>query len=140
MNDIGDTSGATPMAQALDQALVRSLPPPPVPPHFRARLLAAIARAPRVDAQFSRAALEAEHDQQLRALKSGYIRVQRRTLGMLVGAAFATGVIVTLAMPWIRANYGENAVFAVPLVGALVGVGIGAFSWLQRTVAARLLR
>ena len=73
-------------------------------------------------------------------MKSGYIRVQRRTLGMLIGAAFATGVIVTLAMPWIRANYGENAVFAVPLIGAVVGVAIGAFSWLQRTVVGRMVR
>jgi hypothetical protein len=130
----------TPMARALDQALTRSLAPPAVPGHFRARLRAAISRTSRVDIEQSRAALAAEHDAQLAALKSGYIRVQKRTLGTLIGAAFATGVVVTLAMPWIRVNYGDNAVFAVPLIGAAVGVAIGGLSWLQRTAVAKLLR
>jgi len=130
----------TPMERALDQALTRSLVPPAVPGHFRARLLTAIGRASRVDIEQSRAALAAEHDAQLAALKTGYIRVQKRTLGTLIGAAFATGVVVTLAMPWIRANYGDNAVFAVPLVGAAIGVAIGSLSWLQRTAVARLLQ
>jgi hypothetical protein len=140
MSDIDRAGEETPMDRALDQALARSLPPPAMPAHFRARLLATIARAPRADAHTSLAALEAEHAAQLATLKSGYVRLQRRTLGTLIGAAFATGVVVALAMPWIRANYGEDAVFAVPLIGAAVGVAIGAWSWLQRTAVGRLVR
>jgi len=86
-----------------------------------------------------RAALEKEHAQQLAELESGYVRLRQRTLGTLIGSAFATGLVVMLALPWIKVHFGPNAVFAVPAIGAAVGLALSARSWWQRTGLSRLL-
>jgi hypothetical protein len=128
------------LAQALDTALAHGIVPPPLPAGFRARLTAAVARQGVVDIPTSRMALAAEHQQQLAALKSGYVRLQRRTLGTMIGAAFATGALVAVAMPWIRTQFGEVGLLAVPMAGAVVGIAIGATIWLRNSGIQRLLR
>jgi hypothetical protein len=128
-----------PLEQALDAALARILVPPRLPDDFRQQLHAAIARSPSVDHARLRAALEREHAQQLAELQTGYVRLRQRTLGGLIGGAFAAGLLIMLALPWITAQFGPNAVFALPAIGAAVGLGLSLRSWWQRSALARLL-
>lgn len=127
----------TPMDRALDSALARSLAPPSLPAGFRARLMAAVARSGDVR-QLARAQMESEHRQRLAEMEAGYLRLQRRTLGTLIGAAFVTGALVAVALPLIRDRWGDNAVFLLPLVGGLLAFAIGAGSWLRRSGVTRL--
>jgi hypothetical protein len=138
MTEPENPHAAVPLAQALDAALAQSLVAPTVPAGFRARLMAAVERQGSVDIPASRMALAAEHARQLADLKSGYVSLQRRTLGTMIGAAFATGALVAVAMPWIREQFGDVGLFAVPMAGATVGIVIGAASWLRRTGLPRL--
>ena len=85
------------------------------------------------------AALEREHAAQLAALQSDYVRLRRRTLGTLIGAAFAAGLLINLALPWISAHYGPNGVFALPAIGVAVGLALSARVWWRRSSLARLL-
>ena len=128
-----------PLEQALDQALARCLVPPALPIDFRRQLRAAIARSAITDHARLRAALEKEHAEQLAELQSGYVRLRQRTLGGLIGGAFAAGLLITFALPWITAHFGPDAVFALPAVGATVGLTLSLRSWWQRSGLARLL-
>jgi uncharacterized membrane protein YccC len=49
-------------------------------------------------------------------MRSGFVRLRQRTLGTLIGAAFAAGLLVNFALPWIKAHYGETGVFALPAI------------------------
>ena len=128
-----------PFEQALDRALARCLIPPGLPKDFRARLRAAIVRSPSTDQARLRAALEREHAQQLAELKTSYVRLRQRTLGSLIGVAFAAGLLITFALPWITAHFGPNAVFALPAIGVAAGLALSLRSWWQRSGLARLL-
>jgi hypothetical protein len=127
------------LERALDGALARALPPPALSPSFRVQLRAAIARSSSEDHVRLRAALELEHAQQLAELQSGYVRLRQRTLGGLIGGAFAAGLLITFALPWITAHFGPNAVFALPAAGAIVGIALSLRPWWQRSSLARLL-
>ena len=127
------------LERALDRALARCLAPPELPPDFRRQLRAAVARSASTDQVRLRAALELEHAQQLAELQSGYVRLRQRTLGGLIGGAFAAGLLITLALPWITAHFGPNAVFALPAIGAAVGLAMSLRTWWQRSSMARLL-
>ncbi|HTV51106.1 MAG TPA: hypothetical protein VME21_07955 [Steroidobacteraceae bacterium] len=110
-------------APALDRALARALPPPAVPEGFRARLLAAIERdTPLGEA---RERLEREQRQRLAELEASYVRLRRRTLGTLIGGAFASGAAVTLALPWLQAVLGSSTPLALAGAGALIALLIG---------------
>ena len=124
---------------ALDQALARTLAPPTLPADFRPQLRAAIARSATTDHAQLRAAIEHEHATQLAELQCGYMRLRARTLGGLIGGAFAAGLLITFALPWITARFGPNAVFALPAIGAAVGLALSLRSWWQRSELARLL-
>ncbi len=139
MNLPGGPGADDSLERALDQALTRSLPAPQLPANFRQRLHAAIARSPAIDHARLRAALEREHAQQLAELKSGYVRLRQKTLGGLIGGAFAAGLLAMLLLPWIKAHFGANAVFALPAIGAVLGLALSARSWLQRSSLSRLL-
>lgn len=131
MNDPrDDRSGQTDPAW-LDGALRRSLPPPQLPAGFRARLSAAVMRAGQPLAASSRQALEAEYQRQVTDLHNGYVRLQWRTLGTLLGVAFVCGAGLTLAMPWIRAQLGDWAPLAVAAGGTLAGIALGLRSGLR---------
>jgi|SoimicmetaTmtLMB_FD_contig_31_7584416_length_687_multi_3_in_0_out_0_2 hypothetical protein len=128
-----------PLEQALDRALARCLVAPALPQDFRQQLRAAIARTPSTDHARLRAAVEREHAQQLAELQTGYVRLRQRTLGGLIGGAFAVGLLITFALPWITAHFGKDAVFALPAIGAALGLALSARSWWQRSSLARLL-
>jgi hypothetical protein len=66
--------------------------------------------------------------------------VRQRTLGGLIGGAFAAGLLITFALPWITAHFGPNAVFALPAAGAAIGLALSLRSWWQRSSLARLLQ
>jgi hypothetical protein len=127
------------LERALDGALSQALPPPELPANFRRQLQAAIARSSSVDHARLRIALERENQLQLAELQSGYVRLRQRTLGGLIGGAFAAGLLITFALPWITAHFGPNAVFALPAAGAVVGLTLSLRPWWQRSSLARLL-
>jgi hypothetical protein len=125
------------LAQALDLALAKALTAPDLPTGFREQLRAALVRhAPGNRAQL-RAALEREHAAQLAELKQGYVRLRQQTLGLLIGSGFAAGLLVTLALPWIKAHFGDNGVFALPAIGVAIGLALSLRAWWQRSSLAR---
>lgn len=141
MNSPLDPTGDGELERALDAALARALTAPELPAGFRQQLRAAAARAGEAGASRAqlRAAAEREHAAQLADLRSGYVRLRQRTLGTLIGAAFAVGLLVNFALPWIKAHYGNGGVFALPAIGAAIGLALSLRVWWQRTSFARLL-
>ena len=131
MNMHDDAIGQDLDSGRLDQALRRALPPPSLSPDFRARLLAAVQRAGEPETLPSRQLLAAEYERQIAALRSGYVRLQWRTLGTLLGVAFVCGIGLTLAAPWIRAQFGDWGLLGMAGGGALAGIALGARSWLR---------
>ena len=129
-----DTAAEDPRERALDGALARVLPAPALPREFHARLQAALVRAG--DTPGTRATLRArlEHEQLARMaeFEADYLRLRRRTLGTLIGGAFAAGAAVAVALPWLQANFGANAIYVLAGLGALAGLAIGTASWLGR--------
>ena len=127
-----DTALDRALDSALDTALARVLQPPPLPPGFQARISAALARAQASDAgrAASRALALREQRASMAALDADYLRLRRRTLGTLIGGAFAAGAAVAIAYPYLQASFGPNATFVLAGAGALVGIGIGSASWI----------
>jgi len=119
---------------ALDTALARMLGSPAPPAGFHARISAALARAQASDGgrAASRARAQREQREVMAALDADYLRLRRRTLGTLIGGAFAAGAAVAVAFPWLQASFGPNAIFVLACAGALVGIGIGTASWIGR--------
>jgi hypothetical protein len=134
MNSEQPMASDDPRAQALDAALARVLAPPALPPGFHARLAAAIAREPAGAGSraVSRAQAQREQRQRMAELDADYLRLRRRTLGTLIGGAFAAGAAVAVALPWLQAAFGPRAMFVLACIGALIGVGIGTASWIGR--------
>jgi hypothetical protein len=134
MNDEDVTAAEDPRERALDGALARVLSAPAVPPEFHARLQAALARASESKGgrATQRARLEREQRARLAEFEADYLRLRRRTLGTLIGGAFAAGAAVAVALPWLKASFGPNAIFVLAGLGALAGLAIGTASWLGR--------
>ena len=130
-----------PLDAAVDAALARALSPPALPAGFQMRLQAALAQqASGADQRaLSRAQAQREQWQQLATLDADYLRLRRRTLGTLIGGAFAAGAAVAVAFPWLEASFGPNAIFVLAALGALVGLGIGTASWIGRLRLPNLL-
>jgi hypothetical protein len=139
MNKPSDSMRDEALERALDAALARALVAPELPMTFREQLRASIARSAGADLEKQRAAAEREHAAQLADLRSGYVRLRQRTLGTLVGAAFAAGLLINFALPWIKANYGNTGVYALPAVGVAIGLGLSLRAWWQRSNLANLL-
>jgi hypothetical protein len=125
----------SPEMRALDAALSAALVPPALPADFDRRLAAALQAAPRDEwSRAARATLEQERRERLAEFESDYVRLRRRTFGTLIGAAFAAGAALTLAMPWLQRAWGTNlpyllaggaAVICLTLVAAsLVRAGV----------------
>jgi len=113
----------------LDRALGRTLQPPPLPKDFRPRLQAALSRAGDTELSALRSRLESERRAQLASLESRYVRLQRKTLGTMVGAAFAAGAAAALALPWLERHFGVDAPLVLTSAGAAVGLAIALLSW-----------
>jgi hypothetical protein len=69
--------------------------------HFRQRLDAALSRAGETDLSELRARVESERRADLARLDSQYVRVKRRALGTMIGAAFAAGAAVGLGIAFL---------------------------------------
>lgn len=128
------------LQQALDQALARVLAAPAVPRQLRARVQAAVLRAADEGMVQTRARLEREARAQLAELEQGYLRLRRRTLGTLIGAAFAAGAAVAWLMPYLTARFGPDAPLVLAGSGAAIGLTIAVGSWLKRADLADLIR
>jgi hypothetical protein len=76
--------------------------------------------------------LEQEQRQQLAQLRAGYVRLRQRTLGALIGGAFAAGAAAALAMPWLLMRFGTNGPMILAAVGAVVGLAVGFAVWAAR--------
>jgi hypothetical protein len=139
MNKPSDSMRDDALEQALDAALARALVAPELPATFREQLRAAVARSTPADLPRLRAAAEREHAARLADLHRGYVRLRQRTLGTLIGAAFAAGLLVNFALPWINAHYGSTGVYALPAIGVAIGLALSLRAWWQRSSLARLL-
>jgi hypothetical protein len=115
--------------QRLDRELARSLTAPPLPAGFRARLTAAMARAGAYSLPESRVALAADRERALRELRQGYLRLQGRTLLLLLLGAFAAGLLARTVAPVIFAHYGEPGLVALATAGALAGTLVASAWW-----------
>ena len=128
----------SPLDAALDAALATALRPPAPDADFRIQLTAALARAGRdEDAEVTRMRLERERREGLAELESGYLRLRRRTLGTLIGAAFAAGAGLTLLLPWLKAMLGADAMLVIAALGGAAGLMIAGTSRLVRSVLVR---
>jgi hypothetical protein len=132
-------NNSKPDDEALDQALARALAPPALPTGFRERLLAALTRVGDTDLATRRSMLEREHRELLQVLHSDSIRLRWRTIGYLVGGAFAAGIAVAVAMPWIRATFGAESDLIMLLAWAGFGLLAGGVSWVRRNGAPQWL-
>jgi hypothetical protein len=112
--------------RALDAALARALIPPAVPRSLQARVRAALARRADADLVTMRAQLEREQREKLAELERSYIRLRRKTLGTLIGAAFACGAAATLLLPWLTRHFGSDAPLVLAGGGAVIGLAIAA--------------
>ena len=122
---------------ALDAALGRAVRPPSVPAQFRAHLQAALLRAREGDGTSdARRRLEREHRERLKELEAGYLRLRRRTLGAVIGGAFAAGIAVPLVLPWFNEHFGRLAPVALASVGGAIGLCIGVQSLLRAREAS----
>ena len=115
--------------RALDAHLERLLLPPPVPVQFRSNLQAALVRAGDSSLSDVRSRLERERREVLEELQQNYVRVRRRTLGIMIGAAFAAGVSAVVVLPWVTAHLGSIAPLVIASTGAAIGIWIGLASW-----------
>jgi hypothetical protein len=116
--------------RALDASLARTFAPPRVPVQFRAQLRAALVRAADPSLSDARSRLEREQQATLMKLEQDYIRLRRRTLGTMIGCAFAAGAAAAVALPWLTARLGPIAPLVIASTGAFVGIWVGVASWL----------
>jgi len=137
MSEFPPESADAALERALDQALARSLKPPPLGAGFRRALEAAIARSSHDNHALLRARLEREHRELITDLHDGYVRISRRALGTLIAAAFATGLAAVVAMPWLTEHFGSHAWLVLSGIGAAVALACGAVSWWPRSALAR---
>lgn len=135
-NDMMDRSAP---ADPLDGALRRLLRAPTLPAGFRGRFRAALERNSATEVAARRLRLEAELREQLAALQADSVRLRWRTLGGLIGGAFAAGVGLSLAWPWLRDALGAEIIYALPLLGLVLAAVMtvwalsrrsGPFPWL----------
>ena len=117
--------------RALEAQLVRTLTPPDLPAHFRAKLQAALVRAGDSSLLDARSRLERERRERLAELEQSYVRLRRRTLAVMIGGAFAAGAAAIVVLPWATAHLGSIAPLVIACTGAAVGLGIGVTSWLR---------
>jgi len=137
-----DAARAAALDAALDASLARVLRPPELPAQFRTQLTAAIAREAALELALrsARPRLEREQRERLAELDADYMRLRRRTLGSLIGGAFAAGAAVAVALPLLKAIFGPNAMLVLAGLGAVAGLAIGTASWMRRLGVPRLLQ
>jgi hypothetical protein len=117
--------------RALEAELERTLAPPKVPTQFRTNLQAALVRAADSSLSDARSRLERERRERLAELEQNYVRLKRRTLGTMIGGAFAAGASAAVVLPWVTAHLGPFGPLVIASTGAAVGIWIGVAAWLR---------
>jgi hypothetical protein len=141
MNEPESAEPESPEMRALDGALAATLRRPALPPGFEQRLAAALRAEPRDEwSRTVRETLERERLERLAELDAGYVRLRRRTLGTLIGAAFAAGTALTLAMPWLQHALGRNLPYVLGGGGALLGLTVALISMMGARAGGALAR
>jgi len=125
---------------ALDQALAAVLRGPVLPDGFDARLHVARATEAAADLARQRREAEAEYAHELAALRSGYVRLRRDTLAVVLAVAFTAGAVVTRVVPWLREAHGVDVSTLLPLLAVAIGMLAGATVWVERFGWPRWLR
>ncbi len=120
------------LEHALDQRLSQALAPPPLPAHFRARLLAVTAQGQAGGVLVRKRALEREYAASCEQLRSGQVRLQRDTAALILGIVFTAGVCAHRALPWLHTMWGVEAAVALPALAVLIGLAAGASVWVER--------
>ncbi len=110
--------------RALDAALGRALTSPQVTSQFRTRLQAALTRASEPELAEVRSRLEREKQEKLAQLDANYVQLRRRTLGTIVGGAFAAGAAVAVAFPWLQMQFGTWTPIVLASGGAVAALTI----------------
>lgn len=129
---MNDPMSPPPDDAALDRALAAALPPPGLPAGFHARLIAAM-QVPAGEALArQRRQLEAQHQHELAALHSGFVRLRRDTLAMVLAAAFTAGALAHWALPWLHSHWGVDLSALLPALAGLIGLATGAAVWVER--------
>lgn len=134
--DPGGDHGRPPDAlnQALDHHLAQALGAPASPAGLHAawRRAMAEAAAPEGARVRQRERLEAEHAHQLADLRSGYVRLRRDTLVMVLAIAFTAGAVAAWLVPWLRETQGVDVSVLLPLLAVAIGMAAGASVWVER--------
>ena len=110
----------------LHQALQQTLLAPPLPPDFRVHLHSRIMHESLHQVEIRRQELEHEHALALEQLRRGHIRLQRDTLAMVIGVAFAAGASAHLALPWLVNVLGGDSAITLPLLAITAALAAGA--------------
>ena len=136
-----NTDEFEPLDTVLDAALARALIAPVLPAGFPLRLQAALSRQASGAEERAHSRVLAQREQRARMaeLDADYLQLRRRTLGTLIGGAFAAGAAVAVAFPWLQASFGANGIYVLAGLGAVVGLGIGTASWIGRLRWPKLL-
>ena len=111
-----------PERDALDGALQHALEPPALPAGFRARLQSRMVQEALRDIESRRAEIEHEHARTLLQLRNKHVLMQRDTLAMVVGVAFAAGVAAYRVFPWLESMVGTDAAVALPTLAIAAGM------------------
>ena len=131
--------GSAALDATVDIALANTLVAPALPAQFRERLRAALAREDDTESiEMQRARLEQEHRDELTALRTGYLRLRRRTFAALIGGTLAVGAGIVLLLPWLSAEFGAYTVPAVSVITGAVGLFIGAGATRVRGISSTL--
>jgi hypothetical protein len=119
---------AAPRGDRLDRVLARALPAPNLPVAFHATLLRAIEAEAAHELHARQRLLDAEHEEQLRQLRSGYLRLRRNTVLTIAAAAFTGGAALSAGLPRLSAWSGLDGAILAPALVALLFLGAcGAF-------------
>lgn len=118
--------------RALDLALQQALRPPAVPGGFRARMLNAVLYESAQDLGARKHALDLEYGRARERLRSGYLRISRDALALIVVLAFAVGALANLVLPWLQIFLTIDMAVSAPILALLVGLCAGASVWWDR--------
>ena len=119
MTDISDSN------EALDRALQDAFTAPPLPIDFRMAVRDRILHERMQHLEARRHELEREHTLALEQMRQGHVRLQRDTLAMIMGVAFAAGACAHLALPWLQNLMGMDGALTLPLLAVTVGLVAG---------------
>lgn len=110
----------------LHSALQQVLVAPQLPANFRDNLRNRILQERLLQVELRRQELAREHARVLVQLQRGHVRMQRNTLAMVIGVAFAAGAAAHLALPWLEHTLGVDGAVSLSLLAITLCVAASA--------------